>query len=117
MLPYQVQWFLSFLLVGVGFGIHFGSAFKVPVRFTDVLPVLPRQVSWPVLNNIHSAVDLLPQYIGSLAPDNGTIKWNGSCFSENEAKIEFTAAGDRGMGGGVIHLSVCELDAVLVYMW
>lgn len=105
MLPYKVQWFLSFLLVGVGFGIHFGSAFKVPVRFTDVLPVLPRQVSWPVLNNIHSAVDLLPQYIGSLAPDNGTIKWNGACFSENEAKIEFTAAGDRGMGGGVIHLS------------
>lgn len=105
---------MSFLLVGLGFGVQFGSAFKVPVRFSDVLPVLPRQVSWPVLNNFHSAVDLLPQYIGSLAPENGTIKWNGACFSENEAKIEFTGTGDRGIGGGVIHLSVSELASVPV---
>ncbi|KAG6399981.1 hypothetical protein SASPL_141469 [Salvia splendens] len=100
-----VRWLLSFLLVGLGFRIQFGTALKVPVRFTDVLPVLPRQVSWPVLNNIHSAVDLLPQYIGSLAPENGTINWNGSCFFDNQARIELTGTGDRGIGGGVIHLS------------
>ncbi|KAL0364151.1 UNVERIFIED_CONTAM: hypothetical protein Sangu_0512700 [Sesamum angustifolium] len=89
----------------LGFGFGYGDALKVPFRVKDVLPVLPRQVSWPVMNNIHSAVDLLPQYIGSLAPNNGTIKWKGACFLDNEANIEFTAAGDRGIGGGVLHVS------------
>ncbi|KAK6160133.1 hypothetical protein DH2020_003514 [Rehmannia glutinosa] len=92
-------WVLRLLFfLGLGLGFEFGDALKVPFRVKDVLPVLPRQISWPVLNNIHSAVDLLPQYIGSLAPNNGTIKWNGACFFDNEAKIEFTGAGDRGIG-------------------
>ncbi|KAK6160115.1 hypothetical protein DH2020_003496 [Rehmannia glutinosa] len=89
-------WVLRLLFfLGLGLGFEFGDALKVPFRVKDVLPVLPRQISWPVLNNIHSAVDLLPQYIGSLAPNNGTIKWKGACFFDNEAKIEFTGAGDR----------------------
>ncbi|KAL3654142.1 hypothetical protein CASFOL_003823 [Castilleja foliolosa] len=96
------------ILIWLGLGFEFGDAFKVPFRVNDVLPVLPRQISWPVLNNIHSAVDLLPQYIGSLAPNNGTIKWKGACFFDNEAKIEFAGAGDRGIGGGVIHLLTSE---------
>lgn len=113
----EVRWLLSFLLVGLGFRIQFGTALKVPVRFTDVLPVLPRQVSWPVLNNIHSAVDLLPQYIGSLAPENGTINWNGSCFFDNQARIQLTATGDRGIGGAVIHLSVCDCSHTYYLHW
>ncbi|KAL0304971.1 UNVERIFIED_CONTAM: hypothetical protein Scaly_3002000 [Sesamum calycinum] len=99
----------------LGFGFGYGDALKVPFRVKDVLPVLPRQVSWPVMNNIHSAVDLLPQYIGSLAPNNGTIKWKGACFLDNEANIEFTAAGDRGIGGGVLHVSVCDLDSMVTW--
>ncbi|KAL3840995.1 hypothetical protein ACJIZ3_025586 [Penstemon smallii] len=94
-----------FLGLGLGIGFGFGDALKVPFRVNDVLPVLPRQISWPVLNNIHSAVDLLPQYIGSLSPNNGTINWKGACFYDNEAKIEFTGDGDRGIGGGIIRLT------------
>lgn len=102
-------WLLRLVFfLGLGLGFEFGDALKVPFRVKDVLPVLPRQVSWPVLNNMHSAVDLLPQYIGSLLPHNGTVVWKGACFFQNEAKVDFTGAGDRGIGGGVIRLSVCE---------
>lgn len=93
--------------LGLVLGFGFGDAFKLPFRVKDLLPVLPRQISWPVLNNIHSAVDLLPSYIGSLAPHNGSIDWKGACFLDNSARVELTAAGDRGIGGAVIYLSVC----------
>ncbi|GAB2214153.1 hypothetical protein Droror1_Dr00018493 [Drosera rotundifolia] len=93
------------------------SAFKVPFRVKDVLPVLPRQISWPVLNNLHSAVDLLPAFVGSVAPGNGSVGWKGACFLENQARIEFTGGesggdagdgddGDEGnLGGGVLYLT------------
>ncbi|XP_075506873.1 uncharacterized protein LOC142543465 [Primulina tabacum] len=100
----KISWILGMIFF-LGLGFEFGDALKVPFRVNDVLPVLPRQISWPVLNNFHSAVDLLPQYIGSLAPSNGSINWKGACFFDNEAKIDFTDAGDRGIGGGLIHLS------------
>ncbi|CAK9137841.1 unnamed protein product [Ilex paraguariensis] len=99
--------FLRLLLIlglGLGFGLDFGDALKVPFRVKDVLPVLPREISWPLLNNIHSAVDLLPSFVGTLTPDNGSIEWKGSCFFDNEARIEFKDTGDRGLGGGTIHL-------------
>lgn len=104
----KISWILRVIFL-LGLGFEFGDALKLPFRVTDVLPVLPRQVSWPVLNNIHSAVDLLPQYIGSLTPNNGSINWKGACFFDNEAKIDFTDSGDRGIGGGLIHLTVCDL--------
>ncbi|XP_051122035.1 uncharacterized protein LOC127245291 [Andrographis paniculata] len=100
------MWLMRLLIVlGLGLGFQTGDAFTLPFQVQDMLPVLPRQVSWPVMNNIHSAVDLLPQYIGSLAPDNGTIRWKGACFFENEAKINLVDTGDRGIGGGIIRLS------------
>lgn len=68
------------------------------------------------MNNIHSAVDLMPQYIGSLTPNNGSIKWRGACFFDTEARIEFMGHGDRDQGGGVIYLSVCFLTAVCLYV-
>ncbi|KAL7175711.1 hypothetical protein ACSBR2_029323 [Camellia fascicularis] len=61
------------------------------------------QISWPVLNNLHSAVDLLPSFVGSVSPTNGSIEWKGACFFNNEARLEFTN-GDQGLGGGVLHL-------------
>lgn len=73
-----------------------------------MLPVLPHGISWPVLNNFHSAVDLLPSFVGSVSPHNGSIQWKGACFYDNEAKLEFTA-GDRddsGLGGGILYLKV-----------
>lgn len=91
-------------------GLGFGQGFKVPFRVNDVLPVLPRQISWPVLNNFHSAVDLLPYYVGSVTPNNGSIEWKGACFYGNEARLEFTQ-GDRepALGGGVLYLKVTLL--------
>ena len=89
-------------------GLEFGQALKVPFRVNDVLPVLPRQISWPVLNNLHSAVDLLPYFVGSVTPHNGSIEWKGACFHGNEARLVFTQ-GDRhepGLGGGVLYLKV-----------
>ncbi|KAL8161560.1 hypothetical protein V2J09_013049 [Rumex salicifolius] len=97
---------LSLLCVIVlGFGLDLGNAFKLPFRPKDVLPVLPRQVSWPVLNNLHSAVDLLPSFVGSVTPSNDTFQWKGACFEENNAKLEFTDGDDGGLGGGVLHLT------------
>lgn len=86
-------------------GLGFGEAFKVPFRVSDVLPVLPHQISWPVLNSFHSAVDLMPTFVGSIAPQNGSIRWKGACFFENEARVEFTGSGDRGIGGATVYLS------------
>ncbi|PKI56203.1 hypothetical protein CRG98_023398, partial [Punica granatum] len=98
---------LLLCLLGIGFGLDYADAFKVPFRINDVLPILSRQVSWPVLNDFHSAVDLLPVFVGSVTPDNGTIDWKGACFDGNVARLEFTE-GDRAqpdLGGGIMHLT------------
>lgn len=103
--PVRLLLILCFL--GLLLGSHFGHALKLPFRVKDVLPALPRQISWPVLNNFHSAVDLLPSFVGSVSPYNGTIEWKGACFDGNEARLEFTE-GDREehLGGGVLYLKV-----------
>lgn len=101
-------------------GLSFGEGLKVPFRVNDVLPVLPHQISWPVLNNFHSAVDLLPYYVGSVTPNNGSIEWKGACFFGNQARLEFTE-GDRepGLGGGVIYLKVTFVISLIfiVSIW
>ncbi|KAK9104715.1 hypothetical protein Scep_021559 [Stephania cephalantha] len=97
-----ILWFLGFL------GLSCVGALKVPFRVKDVLPILPHEVSWPLLNNFHSAVDLLPAFVGSVAPSNGSIEWKGACFFENRARFEFTGDGGdegEGLGGGVLHLT------------
>ncbi|CAL5339260.1 unnamed protein product [Camellia sinensis] len=102
------MWLLGliyFMGLGLVFGLNFGESLKVPLRVNDVLPALPRQILWPVLNNLHSTVDLLPSFVGSVSPTNGSIEWKGACFFDNEARLEFTG-GDRGLGGGVLHLKV-----------
>ncbi|XP_010272086.1 PREDICTED: uncharacterized protein LOC104607980 isoform X2 [Nelumbo nucifera] len=100
--------FLFFLALGTG--LDSGHALKVPFRVKDVLPVLPRQVSWPVLNTIHSAVDLLPSFVGSVSPNNASTKWKGACFYGNEARFEFTSGktDEKGLGGGIIYLTTGE---------
>lgn len=97
------------------FGLGFGDGLKVPFRVKDVLPVLPRQISWPVLNNFHSAVDLLPYYVGSVSPINVSIEWKGACFYGNKARLEFTQ-GDRdpGLGGGVLYITVTVVFVIIL---
>ncbi|XP_042409287.1 uncharacterized protein LOC121998421 [Zingiber officinale] len=87
-------------LLWLGFALAFGlggspaATFKVPFRVGDVLPILPHQISWPVMNNLHSAVDLLPSYVGSVVPDAAAVGWKGACFFENEARLEFIEHGE-----------------------
>lgn len=84
--------------------------FKVPFSPRDVLPILPRQVAWPVMNTLHSAVDLLPSFVAAVAPGApAKASWGGACFAVNEAAIELTP-GDRNgtdVGGAVLRLKVC----------
>lgn len=100
--------FLLCLLLGLGFYVDLGQSLKVPFSVNDVLPMLPRQVSWPVLNSFHNAVDLLPVFIGSVTPNSASLEWKGACFNGNEARLDITGS-DRdvpGLGGGVLHLKV-----------
>jgi hypothetical protein len=91
------------------------GAFGLTLPFSpgDVLPILPRQVAWPVMNTLHSAVDLLPSFVAAVAPgDPAPAAWNGSCFAVNEAAIQLTP-GDRNgtqIGGAVLRLKVRDSD-------
>ncbi|KAL4586891.1 hypothetical protein LXL04_011538 [Taraxacum kok-saghyz] len=87
---------------------EFGEALKLPFRVNDVLPVLPRQISWPVMNSFGKAVDLLPSFVGTISPNNGSLEWKGACFHGNEARMEFTKGDDRGLVGGIIYLKTSE---------
>nr|CAB3456980.1 unnamed protein product [Digitaria exilis] len=82
---------------------------KMPFSPRDVLPILPRQVAWPVMNTLHSAVDLLPSFVAAVAPGApAPASWGGACFAVNEAAIELTP-GDRNgtdVGGAVLRLKV-----------
>ncbi|MED6155655.1 hypothetical protein PIB30_006828 [Stylosanthes scabra] len=103
----RVVWFLAIWIIGLGIGgLSLGNAVKMPFRVKDVLPVLPAGISWPVLNTFHSAVDLLPYFVGSVTPSNGSIQWKGACFYDNTANLEFTASDfdQPGLGGGILHL-------------
>lgn len=82
---------LGFLLLLLGFqSLESARALSVPFRVKDVLPVLPRQISWPVLNNLHSPVNLLPSFVGSVSLNGSAIEWKGACFYANEARLEIT---------------------------
>ena len=101
---------LLILGLGLSFDLGYGYALKVPFRPKDVLPVLPKQISWPVLNNFHSAVDLLPAFVGSVTPHGLVNQWKGSCFNVNEARLDFTQAKNQSLGGGVLYLKVLFLS-------
>ncbi|ERN18364.1 hypothetical protein AMTRI_Chr10g4930 [Amborella trichopoda] len=107
LLPILQRWIL-FTLILVVFSRELGQALKVPFRVKDVLPVLPRQVSWPVLNTLHSAVDLLPYYVGSVTPQGEKVEWKGACFYGNEAHLKFTDSEKDELGGGVIYVKTAE---------
>lgn len=85
------------------------QAAKVPFHPRDVLPLLPRQVSWPILNSLSSAVDLLPAFVGSVSSQNRGVEWKGACFYENTAWMEFHNKSGSQFGGGTLHIKVTSL--------
>lgn len=73
----------------------------------DVLPLLPKSISWPVLNTLYSAVDLLPEFVGAVSSQNESVAWNGTCFLQNEAYMTYTDPKEDGhRGGGILHIQV-----------
>ncbi|PPR94372.1 hypothetical protein GOBAR_AA26303 [Gossypium barbadense] len=80
-------------------------------------------VSWPILNSLNSAIDLLPAFVGSVSSQNHIVSWKGACFYENTAWMEFHNKSGRGentawmefhnksgseFGGGTLHIKVSK---------
>lgn len=99
----------TILLVSiVGFLLPSQSlALKSPFAPRDVLPLLPRQVSWPILNYLNNAADLLPTFVGAVSSPENTIQWQGACFDKNTAWLEFHNKSGSEFGGGTLHIKVC----------
>lgn len=100
-----------FLFFAVSFFFSLPHAAKLPFCPRDVLPLLPRQVSWPILNSLHSAVDLLPSFVGAASSPNDTLEWKGACFVKNRAWMEFHNKTGSEFGGGTLHIKVCILSS------
>lgn len=83
------------------------NAYQLPFHPRDLIPLLPGSVALPVLNKLHGAVDLLPQFVGAVSSGNDTVVWNGTCFYQNEAYMEYVEPKEDGQpGGGILHIQV-----------
>lgn len=83
------------------------QAFKAPINPQDILPLLPRQISWPILNSLRGAADLLPSFVGAASiANNSELQWKGSCFYENTAWLELHNKSGGEFGGGTLHIKV-----------
>jgi len=92
----------------IGIGVH---AYHQAFAPSDVLPLLPRSIAMPVLNNLHNPVDLLPKFVAAVSSRNDTVQWRGTCFYQNEAYMEFTEPKVEGHnGGGILHIKVGDLS-------
>ncbi|XP_077221357.1 uncharacterized protein LOC143855078 [Tasmannia lanceolata] len=95
---------LIFFILLFGLIFPHGYALKLPFHPKDILPLLPRQFSWPLLNTLHSAVDLLPSFVGSASSPNSSLEWKGACFYKNKAWLEFHNKSKSQFGGGTLHI-------------
>jgi len=96
---------LSLLLLSLS------STFKTPFHPRDILPLLPRGFSWPILKYLHGAPDLLPTFVGAASSTNTSLEWKGACFYENSAWLEFHNESGGEFGGGTLHIKVCAFSA------
>ncbi|KAI3948805.1 hypothetical protein MKX01_022219 [Papaver californicum] len=104
----ESQWFLLkkfyiFVMI-ISLTCSYGYALeKTPFNPRDVLPLLPKTISWPILNSLHSAVDLLPTFVGT-SSSNDTLQWKGACFYNTTAWLEFHNKTGSQFGGGTLHI-------------
>ncbi|XP_062018068.1 uncharacterized protein LOC133734426 [Rosa rugosa] len=96
------------LAAAITLTLLFSYSVKLPFHPRDLLPLLPRQLSWPILNSLHSAVDLLPTFVGSASSQNNTLGWKGACFYQNSAWMEFHNKTGSQFGGGTLHIQVSK---------
>jgi len=102
----KLAWLLLLLLISVsGPGLQVW-ALKTPFHPRDVLPLLPRQVSWPIMTRLHSAVDILPVFVGAASSPADVIEWKGACFYQNKAWMVFHNKSQTEYGGGTLHIKV-----------
>ncbi|KAJ0539763.1 hypothetical protein HanHA300_Chr08g0290131 [Helianthus annuus] len=81
------------------------AAFKAPILPQDLLPLLPTQISWPILRTLRSATDILPTFVGAASlSNNSDVNWKGSCFYENTAWLELHNKTGSEFGGGTLHI-------------
>ncbi|XP_010675677.2 uncharacterized protein LOC104891653 [Beta vulgaris subsp. vulgaris] len=100
--PYTLMIF-SLLLLSVPMVVPL----KTPFRATDILPLLPKELSWPILKSLNRAVDLLPTFVGAASSSpNNSLDWKGACFYENTAWLEFHNKTGSEFGGGTLHIKV-----------
>ncbi|XP_028124846.1 uncharacterized protein LOC114321809 isoform X1 [Camellia sinensis] len=104
-LPCTTHYLLVFLTMSSLFtsNIH---GLKAPFRPKDMLPLLPKSVSWPILNSLHSAVDILPTFVGAVSSPNDIVEWKGACFYKNRAWMVFHNKSKTEFGGGTLHIKV-----------
>ncbi|KAM7279306.1 hypothetical protein ACFE04_006440 [Oxalis oulophora] len=81
---------------------------KLPFHPRDVLPLLPRQLSYPIVKSLNSPVDILPTFVGAASSDNVSVEWKGACFYENTAWMEFHNKSGSQFGGGTLHIKVTK---------
>ncbi|WOL15149.1 hypothetical protein Cni_G23930 [Canna indica] len=79
-------------------------SWKAPFRPVDLLPLLPRRAAWPILSSLRSAADLLPAFIGAATSSGDKLEWEGACFNENTAWMEFHNQSQSRFGGGTLHI-------------
>ncbi|KAK9724329.1 hypothetical protein RND81_05G064600 [Saponaria officinalis] len=87
---------------------------KTPIKLRDVLPILPKQISWPILRTINSAVDLSPTFVGAASSAdavNNSLVWKGACFYSNTAWLEFHNKTGSQFGGGILHIKVRKFSS------
>lgn len=103
----KLMLFLAIFTIHSLLHTHKVQAFKAPFRPKDILPLLPHQVSWPILNSLNNAADLMPSFVGAAtATNNSLLHWKGACFYENTAWLEFHNKSGSQFGGGTLHIKV-----------
>ncbi|XP_062170061.1 uncharacterized protein LOC133875834 [Alnus glutinosa] len=96
---------LIFFMITVAF-FSLPHAAKLPFHPLDVLPLLPRQASWPILNSLYSPVDILPSFVGAASSPKDSLEWKGACFYKSRAWMEFHNKSGTEFGGGTLHIQV-----------
>ena len=103
------------LILSAIFTISSVEALQAPFHPADVLPLLPRQVSKPILNALNSAADLMPSFVGAATSANASdLQWKGACFYDSTAWLEFHNRNNTRFGGGTLHLKVILFSSPLI---
>ncbi|KAJ8532581.1 hypothetical protein K7X08_012504 [Anisodus acutangulus] len=102
--------FITFLILFCSLPWWQINGFETLFNPNDIFPLLPRQVSWPIVNSLHSAVDLLPAFVGAGSIEgNNSLELKGACFYKNIAWLELQNKSNSEFGGGTLHIKVASV--------